>query len=51
MTPDSHALRKAKVYEAALPLTARGISPAASCMPSPTNCSTACAQPGKLTPP
>lgn len=29
MTPDSHALRKAKVYEAALTLTARGISPAA----------------------
>lgn len=29
MTPDSHALRKAKVYEAALTLTAQGISPAA----------------------
>ncbi len=29
MTPDSHAQRKAKVYEAALTLTARGISPAA----------------------
>ena len=30
MTPDSHALRKAKVYEAALTLTAQGISPAAA---------------------
>lgn len=29
MTPDSHAQRKAKVYEAALALTAQGISPAA----------------------
>lgn len=28
MTPDSHAQRKAKVYEAALALTAQGISPA-----------------------
>ena len=29
MTPDSHAQRKAKVYEAALALTAQGINPAA----------------------
>ncbi len=29
MTPDSHAQRKAKVYEAALALTAQGVSPAA----------------------
>ena len=29
MTPDSHAQRKAKVYEAALTLTAQGVSPAA----------------------
>lgn len=27
MTPDSHAQRKAKVYEAALALTSQGISP------------------------
>ena len=29
MTPDSHAQRKAKVYEAALALTSQGVSPAA----------------------
>ena len=29
MTPDSHAQRKAKVYEAALTLTSQGVSPAA----------------------
>lgn len=29
MTPDSHAQRKAKVYEAALTLTSHGVSPAA----------------------
>ena len=29
MIPDSHAQRKAKVYEAALALTSQGVSPAA----------------------